>query len=144
MKLSIAMVSGVLWQAAVACATGQPGSDRPLEIRCADEVSAARMKGDVETLAGFGTRHTLSDTASPTRGIGAARRWIKGELAKAGEKSGGRMSVELEEFDVPEGKRIPKGGAHLVNVVGVLRGVDEAARARRVYIVGHYDSAQWR
>ena len=30
----------------------------------------------------FGTRHTLSETASETRGIGAARRWIKAEFEK--------------------------------------------------------------
>lgn len=102
-------------------------------------VSAARLMADVEALAGFGTRHTLSDTASPTRGIGAARNWIRGEIAKAGEKSGGRMTAELEEFDAPPSQRLPKG-AHLTNVFGVLRGVDERAAARRIYIVGHYDS----
>lgn len=42
-----------------------------------DAVSAERIEADVSKLAGFGTRHTLSDTVSPTRGIGAARRWIK-------------------------------------------------------------------
>ena len=34
------------------------------------------------TLAGFGTRHTTSDTLSPTRGIGAARRWIFDEFRR--------------------------------------------------------------
>ena len=106
----------------------------------ANAVSAERLKKDVETLAAFGTRHTLSDAASPTRGIGAARNWIKGEFEKAAAESEGRMTVAFEEFDVPEGRRIPKGGAHLVNVVAVLRGCDEKAAGRRVYIVGHYDS----
>ena len=40
-------------------------------------ISANRIISDVETLANFGTRHTLSDTLSKTRGIGAARRWIE-------------------------------------------------------------------
>ena len=35
-------------------------------------VSAARMKATVETLVGFGTRHTLSSQTDPKRGIGAA------------------------------------------------------------------------
>ena len=35
-------------------------------------VSAERIETDVKKLAGFGTRHTLSDTVSNTRGIGAA------------------------------------------------------------------------
>ncbi len=43
-------------------------------------VSAERIKADVTQLVNFGTRHTLSDTVSDTRGIGAARRWIKSEF----------------------------------------------------------------
>ena len=42
-----------------------------------DAVSAERIAKDIETLANFGTRNTFSDTVSETRGIGAARRWIK-------------------------------------------------------------------
>ena len=45
-----------------------------------DAVSEERLRNDVKTLADFGTRHTLSDTLSDTRGIGAARRWIKGQF----------------------------------------------------------------
>ncbi|MCK5443812.1 MAG: peptidase M28, partial [Maribacter sp.] len=36
-----------------------------------DAVSAERIEADITTLANFGTRHTLSDTLSKTRGIGA-------------------------------------------------------------------------
>ena len=45
-----------------------------------DAVSEERLRSDVKTLADFGTRHTLSDTLSETRGIGAARRWIKSQF----------------------------------------------------------------
>ncbi|MEM0931502.1 MAG: peptidase M28, partial [Bacteroidota bacterium] len=45
-------------------------------------ISAERLEKDITTLANFGTRHTLSDTISQTRGIGAARRWIKSEFDK--------------------------------------------------------------
>ncbi len=106
----------------------------------ANGVSTTQLKYYVESLAGFGTRHVLSDVTSPTRGIGAARNWIKSEFEKSAAGTDGRMSVAFEEFDVPEGRRIPKGGAHLVNVVATLRGSDEKANARRIYIVGHYDS----
>ena len=41
------------------------------------DISVERLKNDIQTLVNFGTRHTLSDTASKTRGIGAARNWIK-------------------------------------------------------------------
>ncbi len=39
-------------------------------------ISENRMEQALRTLVGFGTRNTLSDTASATRGIGAARQWI--------------------------------------------------------------------
>ena len=38
------------------------------------EISPERIRATVDALVSFGTRHTLSDTASDTRGIGAARR----------------------------------------------------------------------
>lgn len=46
-------------------------------------VSADRIETDVKKLANFGTRNTFSDTISQTRGIGAARRWIKQSLKKS-------------------------------------------------------------
>ena len=43
----------------------------------AGATSAERIEADIQTLVNFGTRHTLSETVSDTRGIGAARRWIQ-------------------------------------------------------------------
>src|SRR5580704_4788477 len=69
-------------------------------------IDSARMKRDVETLAAFGTRHTLSDTKSPTRGIGAARLWILAELQRAA--AGTAMHASLEPHTQPaDGKRVP-------------------------------------
>jgi hypothetical protein len=48
------------------------------------EVSQQRIEGHIRKLVSFGTRHTMSETESPTRGIGAARRWIKAELERCG------------------------------------------------------------
>lgn len=107
--------------------------------RVVDSISATRVRADVDRLAAFGTRHTLSDTVSDTRGIGAARRWIKAELETAAAESGGRMTVSFEEFDAPKSPRLP-GGGRLVNVVGVLKGTDPVAANRRYYVVAHYDS----
>ncbi len=104
-----------------------------------DEISPENCRRIIDALAGFGTRHTLSDTESPTRGIGAARRWIKDEMHGYAAASGGRMSVEFEEFDVPPGPRVPKG-AKIVNVIAVLRGTVPLASTRAYYIVGHFDS----
>jgi hypothetical protein len=46
-------------------------------------VDPGALHADIAAILGFGTRHTLSDTASPTRGVGAARRWSRGRLAIA-------------------------------------------------------------
>ena len=42
--------------------------------------SPTNIEKDIQALVNFGTRHTLSETESNTRGIGAARRWIKAEF----------------------------------------------------------------
>src|SRR6266849_2906310 len=71
------------------------------------EVSADRIASTVRRLAGFGTRHSLSDTLDEKRGIGAGRRWIKSEFDRIARTSGGRMSVEYQSFSVPASSRIP-------------------------------------
>jgi hypothetical protein len=106
---------------------------QPAEV--AQRISPDRLLTDVATLANFGTRHTLSDTESPTRGIGAARRWIKAEF----EKVSPHLEVRFEEFDAPKSQRLPNG-ARVVNVVAVLPGSTPQGRARAYYVVGHYDS----
>ncbi|MDD5543719.1 MAG: M28 family peptidase [Acidobacteriia bacterium] len=110
------------------------------------DISADNIKHIVDTLAGFGTRHTASDTQSPTRGIGAARRWIKEELEKYSKESGGRLKVEFDSFtsdpqtmDPHYRSRLPKP-TELDNVVATLPGSNPDS-AQRIYIVsGHYDS----
>ena len=89
----------------------------------------------VEKLASFGTRHTLSATDDPARGIGAARNWILAEMKAAG----GSLTAELEAFDAPPSVRLPEG-ARIVNVVGRVPGSMPEAAHRLYYVVGHYDS----
>ena len=57
-------------------------------------VSAERIEADIRPLVRFGTRHTLSEIESDTRGIGAARRWIKAELDRISRprRSAGTLS----------------------------------------------------
>ncbi|MEL6124304.1 MAG: M28 family peptidase [Bacteroidota bacterium] len=88
-----------------------------------DEVSAERIEADIRRLADFGTRHTLSDTVSTTRGIGAARRWIKSEMEKISSDCGGCLEVNyLSGLILPgQSRRIPDS-THIVNVVGIKRG----------------------
>ena len=46
----------------------------PRIVTLVEAVSAERLAAILEKLESFGTRNTLSSTASPTEGIGAARR----------------------------------------------------------------------
>ncbi len=88
-----------------------------------DAVSAERIKADVKTLADFGTRHTLSDTISNTRGIGAARRWIKAEFDQISDSCNGCLEVFYQKDMVPKGtnQRIVND-VWVVNVVAIQRG----------------------
>lgn len=109
----------------------------PVVTRIVESVSTERLESRIRRLAAFGTRHTLSDTESPTRGIGAARRWIKAELEACG--AGTPLKVAFDEHLVPAGERVPTA-TKVVNVVATLPGAQAESR-QRVYVVsGHYDS----
>ncbi|MBL4853967.1 MAG: M28 family peptidase [Robiginitomaculum sp.] len=83
--------------------------------------SPARIQNDIQTLVDFGTRHTLSETKSETRGIGAARRWIFAEFERISKDCGGCLEV-IYVSDTIEGKsRIPEP-TEIVNVLAIQRG----------------------
>ncbi|MBT8220497.1 MAG: M28 family metallopeptidase [Bacteroidia bacterium] len=86
-------------------------------------VSSQRIEADIKTLAGFGTRHTLSDTISSVRGIGAARRWIWSEFEKISSECNGCLEVvETWGLVVPgESRRIPDS-TWIVNEMAIKRG----------------------
>ncbi|WP_340074924.1 M28 family peptidase [Leptobacterium sp. I13] len=88
-----------------------------------DAVSAERLESDIRTLANFGTRHTLSDTVSDTRGIGAARRWIKKEFETISGNCKGCLEVFYQKNFIKkgDGARIVKD-VWVVNVVAIQRG----------------------
>ncbi len=88
-----------------------------------DSVSADRIENDVRTLAGFGTRNTFSDTVSNTRGIGAARRYIKSEFEKTSQACNNCLKVSYQKDLVTKdmGSRVHKD-AYVVNVLAIQRG----------------------
>ncbi len=100
-----------------------PPAIDPRIYELVDATSAERIERDLRRLVGFGTRHTMSETESSTRGIGAARRWIKAELDNISEQCDGCLEVSFQRY-------IEKGGANndiptdteIVNVLGILRG----------------------
>jgi len=120
-------------------------SSLPLRAQCAAQqlndllpkLDGARMKATVDKLVTFGTRNTLSDATSPTRGIGAARRWIFDELSRYAAASGGRMTVSYQS-STQTNKRTNDKPVEVVNVVATIKGT---ADPNRVYLAtGHYDS----
>ena len=67
--------------AGAGCASTQLEGASPPAVKAAlsqisADVSEASLRTYIERMVGFGTRHTLSDAKSDTRGIGAARRWV--------------------------------------------------------------------
>lgn len=88
-----------------------------------DAVSAERIKEDVTTLANFGTRHTLSDTISLTRGIGAARSWIKSEFERTSSGCSNCLNVFYQKDLVKKGdnQRIVHD-VWVVNVLAIQKG----------------------
>jgi len=88
-----------------------------------DAVSEERLKNDVTTLANFGTRNTFSDTVSKTRGIGAARRWIKSEFDKTSKECNNCLDVFYQkDLVTKEGNRRVPHDAWVVNVVAIQKG----------------------
>jgi len=60
------------------------------------DISPAQIRATDSALVSFGTRHTLSDTMSDTRGIGAARRYLFDKLSGYSKACGGCLHVEYD------------------------------------------------
>ena len=103
----------------------------------AADVSAERIEQDIRKLVGFGTRHTLSDTKSDTRGIGAARRWIKQEFDKISAACGNCLEVYYQSATISGEKRIPDA-TEVVSVIAIQRGITDPGRY--VIMSGDIDS----
>lgn len=101
------------------------------------DISPARLRMMDSMLVSFGTRHTMSDTVSATRGIGAARRWIHAELTRASRDCGGCLRVEYDTGHATITRHPDRPSWPMVNVVAWLPGRDTN---RVVVIGGHYDS----
>ena len=88
-----------------------------------ENTSAAKLEENIRILVNFGTRHTLSDTLSETRGIGAARRWIKKEFESISKNCGNCLDVFYQKnyFTPKDGDRIVKP-VWINNVLAIQRG----------------------
>ena len=115
-----------------------PAADPNIQ-RLVNEISSKTLEADVRKMVSYGTRHTLSDTQSKTRGIGAARKYVFDEFKKYSKAGGGRMVVEMDTFLMrPDGKRVDKL-TPMANVLATILGTDPTDT--RVFIMsGHLDS----
>ncbi len=125
--------------AALAQAPAPPPAPDPAIQRWVNEISSKNLEADVRKLVSFGTRHTLSDTQSKKRGIGAARQWVFDEFKKYSKAGGGRMTVEMDTFLMkPDGKRVDKL-TPMANVLATIPGTDPTD-TRVLLMSGHLDS----
>jgi Zn-dependent M28 family amino/carboxypeptidase len=133
---TLALAAALAWPFA-ALAAPEPGvATQPLLREIAAGVDPAELRATIEKLVAFGTRHTLSDTRSETRGIGAARRWVQSRFAALSKDCGGCLEVATPSQTVT-GPRIPQP-TEVMDVIAVQPGTSEPNRV--VLITGHLDS----
>ena len=128
--LVFSLVLVCAWLSPAAKGQSRPDVDPRIE-KLLNDISEDRLRALLARLVGFGTRSTLSDTSSPTRGIGAARQWIFDEL----RRSSPRLHVSFDTHVLPPQMQLTRQ-AEIRNVLAVLPG----RSARRIYISAHYDS----
>ncbi|MBU2882836.1 M28 family metallopeptidase [Psychrosphaera sp. B3R10] len=118
--------------------TNQAGFDaNQILAQIPGQISASRIESDIKKLVSFGTRHTLSETKSKTRGIGAARRWIKSEFDKISAECGGCLTVYYQSEVISGEKRIPNA-TEVVSVIAIQKGTSDPNRY--VVMSGDIDS----
>ena len=128
------LVAGLAFLAAPAVAAEAPRRTNLTELGQA--VSQDALKATIAKLVSFGTRHTMSETTSPTHGIGAARRWVKGQYQAFNAACHGCLAVDTPEQTVT-GPRIPTPTV-IQDVIAIQRGTGDPNRV--VIISGHIDS----
>jgi hypothetical protein len=138
-RLSIRLLLTLITPAPVLHAQQVPPAFDPRLDSIAGAPASARIAADIRRLADFGTRHTLSDTTSPTHGIGAARRWIHAEFERISASCGGCLEVRYVQAVIPGNpdSRI-REPLNIVNVVAIQRGSRYPTRA--VVMAGDIDS----
>ena len=110
--------------------------EQPALHQLASAPSEAELRATITRLVGFGTRQTLSDTKSDTRGIGAARRWVKSRFEAISKDCGGCIEV-VTPSQMVTGSRIPTP-VEVMDVIGIKRGKSDPKRV--IVISGHLDS----
>jgi Peptidase family M28 len=128
-RIFIALATGLAAATPLAAAEPAPGA-------IAAAVSEAELKASITALVGFGTRHSASDTASPVRGIGAARRWTEQRFQAFSAACGNCLTI-IKPSEVVTGDRLPNPTA-IVDVVAIQPGTSDPQRF--LIMSAHIDS----
>ena len=103
------------------------------------EISVDSLAQNLNKLVAFGTRATLSNQSSSTKGIGAARAWILSRFNEYAKLSNGRLSAFIDTITYNADKRRVNRPIILGNVVATLKGTDP--NDKRIFVIsGHLDS----
>jgi hypothetical protein len=103
------------------------------------EISVDSLAQNLNKLVSFGTRATLSNQSSNTKGIGASRAWILSRFNEYAKSSNGRLSAFIDTITYNADKRRVNRPIILGNVVATLKGTDP--NDKRIFIIsGHLDS----
>lgn len=123
----------VLLLAATAFAQVPPPRLQPAIAKMVAAISPERIAATLHQLESFGTRHAESADDHPTRGIGAARRWIFEQFRAASP----RLEVSYDTFQQYKTGLLTRD-VELHNVVAILPGTIH--RDRYILVTAHYDS----
>jgi hypothetical protein len=121
---------------ALASADAPASTEQPALHALATAPSEAELRATITELVSFGTRHTMSDTTSKTRGIGAARQWVRSLFEQISHDCGGCIEV-VTPAQTFTGKRLPTP-TQVMDVVAIKRGKGDPNRV--IIMTGHLDS----
>ncbi len=119
-----------------AAGAGAEAAEHPLLREISAAPDPAELQTTVETLVGFGTRHSLSDTRSAKRGIGAARRWVQSRFTEIAHGCGGCLAI-VTPAQTFTGERVPSP-TEIVDIVAIQKGDTDPGRV--IVLTGHLDS----
>lgn len=134
MRRALALITALSLSSAAAA---QPlGGEHSILKDIAGSVSPDRQRATIEALVGFGTRHTMSDTKSDKRGIGAARRWVAAKFGSISKDCGGKLIVATPSQTFTN-NRVPTP-TEVMDVLAIQKGTSDPNRV--IVISGHLDS----
>ncbi len=100
------------------------------------EVDPSSLQAFDQKMVDFGTRSTISDATSNTRGIGAARRWAESVFRADSAACSGCLEI-VTPSDTVTGRRYPSP-TKVVDVLAIQKGTTDPNRV--IILQGHLDS----